>query len=153
MVRRHGAKEFHGTTLQEYERAEFWLEKLQSVLDDVRCPPEQKVSYAVSLLQSENYDWWKLVLRHPRLPDPMPWDFFVQEFRAKNVTDMYEEVKWKQFLNLKQRNLSIAEYEKEFSHLSKYVPEVLLTEAFRCRQIEGCLNESIKRYLAIVTSL
>ena len=24
-----------------------------------------------------------------------PWDFFVQEFRAKYVTDMYKEAKWK----------------------------------------------------------
>ena len=83
----------------------------------------------------------------------MPCDFFVQEFRAKYVTDMYKEVKWKQFLNLKQRNLSIAEYEKEFSHLSKYVSKVILTEAFWCRQYEDGLNESIKRYLAPVTSL
>ena len=66
---------------------------------------------------------------------------------------MYKKVKWKQFLNLKQRNLSGAEYEKEFSHLSKYVPEVVLTEAFRCRQFEDGLNESIKRYLELVTSL
>ena len=82
----------------------------------------------------------------------MPWDFFVQEFRAKYVTDMYKEVKWKQFLNLKQRNLSVADYE-EFSHLSKYALEVVLTEAFRCRQFEDGFNESIKRYLAPVTSL
>ena len=66
---------------------------------------------------------------------------------------MYKEVKWKQFLNLKQRNLSVAEYEKEFSHLSKYAPKVVLTKAFRCRQFEDGLNESIKRYLAPVTSL
>ena len=71
----------------------------------------------------------------------------------KYVTNMYKEVKWKQFLNLKQRNLSIAEYGKEFSHLSKYAMEVVLTEAFRCRQFEDGLNESIKRYLALVTSL
>ena len=63
----------------------------------------------------------------------MPWDFFVQEFWAKYVIDMYKEVKWKQFLNLKQRNLSVAEYEKEFNHLSKYVLEVFLTGAFQCR--------------------
>ena len=63
----------------------------------------------------------------------MPWDFFVQEFWAKHVIDMYKEVKWNQFLNLKKRNLSVAEYEKEFSHLSKYVSEVFLIEAFRCR--------------------
>ena len=66
---------------------------------------------------------------------------------------MYRETKWKQFLNLKQRNLSMAEYEKEFSHLSKYAPESVLTEAFRCRQFEDGLNESITRYLAPVKIL
>ena len=66
---------------------------------------------------------------------------------------MYRETKWTQFLNLKQRNLSVAEYEKEFNHLSKYAPESVLTEAFRGRQFEDGLNESIKRYLAPVTIL
>ena len=83
----------------------------------------------------------------------MIWEFFVQEFRAKYITEMYRETKWKQFLNLKQRNLSVAEYEKEFSHLSKYAPELVLTEAFRCRKFEDGLHDSIKRYLAPMTSL
>ena len=47
----------------------------------------------------------------------------------------------------------MAECEKEFNHLSKYTPESVLTEAFRCRQIEDGLNESIKRYLAHVIVL
>ena len=93
------------------------------------------------------------MLRSPRLPDPIQRDFFVQEFRAKYVSEMYRETKWKQFLNLKQRNLSVAEYEKEFSHLCTYAPESVLTEAFRCRQFEDGLNESIKRYLALVPLL
>ena len=66
---------------------------------------------------------------------------------------MYRETKWKQFLNLKQRNLLVAKYEKEFSHLSKYALESVLIEAFQCRQLEDGLNESIKRYLAPVTLL
>ena len=123
MVRRHGAEEFHGSNMEESDKAEFWLEKLQRIVEEVRCPPDQRVTCAISLLQGSAYDWWKLVLRSPRLPDPIPWEFFVQEFRAKYVSDMYRETKWKQFLNLKQRNLSMAEYEKEFSHLSKYAPE------------------------------
>ena len=122
-------------------------------MEEVRCPPDQRVTCAVSLLQGSAYDWWKLVLRSPRLPNPIPCEFFVQEFRAKYVSDVYREIKWKQFLNLKQRNLSVAEYEKEFSHLSKYAPESVLTEAFRCRQFEDGLNESIKIYLALVTVL
>ena len=66
---------------------------------------------------------------------------------------MYRQSKWKQFLNMKQRNLSVAEYEKEFSHLNKYAPKAVLTEAFRCRQFEDGLYDSIKRYLAPMTSL
>ena len=66
---------------------------------------------------------------------------------------MYRETKWKQFLNLRQRNLSVAEYEKEFSHLSKYAPELILTETFRCSQFEDGLNEFIKRYLGPVIVL
>ena len=93
------------------------------------------------------------MLKSLRILDPMPWEFFVQDFRAKYVTEMYMETKWKQFLTLKQRNLSVAEYKKEFSHLNKYAPESVLTEAFRCRQFEDGLNESIKGYLAPVTSL
>ena len=45
------------------------------------------------------------------------------------------------------------EYEKVFSHLSKYAPKLVLTETFQCRQFEDGLKESIKRYLTDVTSL
>ena len=152
-VRRHEAKEFHGSGMEESEKAEFWLEKLERVLEEVRFPPDQRVSCAISLLQSEAYDWWKIPLRSPRIPNPMTWEFFVQEFRAKYVTEMYRDSKWKQFLNLKKMSLSVAEYEKEFSHLNKYAPELVLTEAFRCRQFEDGLHDSIKRYLEPMTSL
>ena len=64
----------------------------------------------------------------------MTREFFVQEFKEKYVTEMYRDSKWKQFLNLKQRNFLVAEYEKEFSHLSKNALELVLTEAFRGRK-------------------
>ena len=46
----------------------------------------------------------------------------------------------------------MVEYEKEFSHLSKYALESILTKTFWCRQFEDGLNESIKRYLEPVTT-
>ena len=54
---------------------------------------------------------------------------------------------------MKQGNLTVEEYEKEFSRLSKYAPELVLMETFRCRQFEDGLKEFIKRYLTTVTSL
>ena len=73
--------------------------------------------------------------------------------QGKVCTEMYRDSKWKQILNLKERNLSVAEYEKEFSHLSKYAPELVFTEAFRYRKFEDGLHDFIKRYLAPMTSL
>ena len=49
-VRRHGAEEFHGLSMEESTKAEFKLEKLERVLEEVRCPPDQRASCAVSLL-------------------------------------------------------------------------------------------------------
>ena len=69
------------------------------------------------------------------------------------VTDDYKESKWKQFFTLRQGKLIVAKYEKEFSRLSKYAPESVLTEKFRCRQFEEGLHDSIKRYLMAVASL
>ena len=47
----------------------------------------------------------------------------------------------------------MAEYEKEFSRLSKYAPKQVLIETFQYRQFEDDLKESMKRYLTAVTSL
>ena len=139
--------------MEESDKAEFWLEKLERVLDETKCPMDQKVTCAVSLLQGAAYDWWKLVLRNPLIPDPVTWDYFVTEFNTKYVTDDHKESKWKKFLTLRQGKMTVAEYEKDFSRLSKYAPESVLTKKFRCGQFEEGLHESIKRYLTTVTSL
>ena len=92
-VRKHGVEEFHGTGMEESDKAEFCLEKLQRALNGVKCPSEQMIKCAVSLLQGAAYDWWKLVLRNPLLPNPMTWDFFLQEFKTKYVTYNYRDTK------------------------------------------------------------
>ena len=102
LVLKHGVEEFHGTSMEEYDKAEFWFEKLERALDKVRCLVDEKVTCEVSLLQGAAYDWWKLVLRNPLLPDPVTWDYFVKEFNMKYVTDDYKESKWKQFFTLRQ---------------------------------------------------
>ena len=55
-VRKHGVEKFHGTSMEASDKAEFWLEKLERALDEVRCPLDQKVTCAVSLLQGTAYD-------------------------------------------------------------------------------------------------
>ena len=70
-VRRHRVEEFYGSSMEESMKFEFWLENLERVLEEVRCPPDQRASCAVSLLQGEAYDWWKLVLKSLGILNPM----------------------------------------------------------------------------------
>ena len=42
-VRKHGVEEFHGTSMEESDKAEFWLEKLERALDEVGCPMDQRI--------------------------------------------------------------------------------------------------------------
>ena len=51
LVRKHGVEEFYGTSLEESDKTEFWLEKLQRALDEVTCPSKQMANCVVSLLQ------------------------------------------------------------------------------------------------------
>ena len=69
-IRRHEAEEFHGSSMEELVKAEFFLEKLERILEEVRCPPDQRASCVVSRLQGEAYDSWKLVLKSPGIPNP-----------------------------------------------------------------------------------
>ena len=62
LVRKHGVEEFRGTSMEESDKAEFWFQKLERAIDEVRCPVDRKATCAVSLLQGAVYDWWKLVL-------------------------------------------------------------------------------------------
>ena len=46
-IRKHGVEEFNGISLEESNKAEFCLEKLQRALDEVKCPPKQMAKCAV----------------------------------------------------------------------------------------------------------
>ncbi|KAJ9141136.1 hypothetical protein P3X46_031710, partial [Hevea brasiliensis] len=49
-----------------------------------------------------------------------------------------------EFLSLKQGSGSVAEYEREFSHLSHYAVSLLATSRERCKRFETGLKPSIR---------
>ena len=51
------------------------------------------------------------------------WEFFLDEFKKHYVGRIYlSNMKW-EFHNLKQIQMSVIEYQREFTRLSKYAPE------------------------------
>ncbi len=76
-------------------------------------------------------------------PAQITWDFFLAEFRKKYISHVYLEARRREFLALRQRQLTVFEYEREFVRRSRYAWEIMPTEANKCRRFEDGINDSI----------
>ena len=65
------------------------------------------------------------------------------------MPEMYREEKLREFINLKQRGMSVAEYEVRFTQLSHYTQIMVSTERDRCRRFEDGLHYDIRSRLTL----
>ncbi|KAJ9175346.1 hypothetical protein P3X46_013911, partial [Hevea brasiliensis] len=100
--------------------AENWLDRTMRVLKQLNCTPEQNLVGAVSLLQDDAYQWWDTVTSEVQ-PERIIWEFFLTEFRKKYISKVYLEERRREFISLRQIQLSVAEYEREFVRLMERV--------------------------------
>ena len=64
------------------------------------------------------------------------WDRFSQLFLEKYFPRFMENQMELKFLELKQNNLSVADYEAKFTELSRFVPELVSTKEKRARRFQ-----------------
>ncbi|KAL5747230.1 hypothetical protein ACOSQ2_024527 [Xanthoceras sorbifolium] len=138
---------FHSRKDEDASAAEYWFERTDRILEQMHCTPEERLECAVSLLQEDAYQWWTSVIKSVR-PEERTWDLFQKEFRRKYVGRIYLDNMKREFTNLKQRQLTVTEYEREFVRLSKYTRDMVATEADKCRRFEDGLNDYIRLQVA-----
>ena len=68
---------------------------------------EQQFIFVVSLLQGDAYDWWETVPNVTARPPVLTYADFLREFRDRYMPEMYRDEKQREFLNLKQRNMTM----------------------------------------------
>ncbi|KAA3483713.1 maturase K [Gossypium australe] len=127
-IQKQGAEEFRANIDDDPERAEFWLENSMKVFDELSCTPEESL----------------------KCTERVTWDFFLEEFRKKYISQRFVVQKRKEFHELKQGKMTVAEYEYEFVRLSKYAQECVSTEAILCKRFEDGLNEDIRLLVGIL---
>ena len=138
--------DFLGKKEDEPSMAENWLERTERMLVQMHCTAEEKLECATSLLQDEAYQWWVSVTRIAP-PERVTWRFFLDEFKKHFVDRICLNNMRREFHNLKQRQLSVTEYVREFTRLSKYAPEMLVSEEEKCRKFEDCLSDHIRAHV------
>ena len=80
-------------------------------------------------------------------PESVTWKFFLDEFMKQYVGRIYLNNMRREFHNLKQRQMSLTEYQREFTRLSKYASEILVSEEEICRKFEDGLNDHIRAHV------
>ena len=112
----------------------------------MHCTPEENLECATSHLQDEAYQWWVFVTRTAP-PENVTWELFLAEFRKQYVGRIYLSNIRQEFHNLKQRQMSVTEYQREFTWLSKYAFEMLVPKEEKCRKFEHGLNDHIRAHV------
>ena len=94
----------------------------------------------------EAYQWWVSVTRTAP-SERVTWEFFLDEFKKQYVGRIYQNNMRREFHNLKQRQMSVTVYQREFTRLSKYAPEILVSDEEKCRRFEDGLNDHIRAHV------
>ena len=138
--------DFLGKKDDEPSMAENWLERTTRMLRQMHYTPEENLEYAISLLQDDAYQWWVSMTRTAPL-ESITWEFFIAEFRKQCVGRIHLSNMRREFQNLKQRQMRVTGYQREFTRLNKYAPKMLVTEKKKCRKFEDGLNDYIGAYV------
>ena len=113
--------DFLGKKDDEPSMEKNWLERTERMLRQMHCTPEENLECAISLLQDDAYQWWVFVTRTAP-PKNITWEFFKIEFRKQYMGRIYLSNMRREFHNLKQRQMRVTEYQREFTQLSRYAP-------------------------------
>ncbi|KAA0060864.1 retrotransposon protein, putative, Ty3-gypsy sub-class [Cucumis melo var. makuwa] len=117
---------------------------LEKCLVVMNCLEERKVRLATFLLQKEAEGWWKSILARHSDARALDWQTFRGIFEDKYYPSTYCEAKRDEFLGLKQGSLSVAEYERKYTELSRYIDVIVASESDRCRRFERGLRFEIR---------
>ena len=116
----------------------------------MRCLEEEKVNLATYMFQGQVKYWWQALQRtvFVNQEGPVPWEEFLEVFRAKYFSDHVQEQKEREFAELVQGALSVTEYEARFFALGRYAPHIYDNPCRKLRKFIDGLRGNIRRYVA-----
>ena len=77
----------------------------------------------------------------------LSWNDFLREYRGKYAPEVYRREKRREFIELKQNEMTVAEYELKFTQLSVYAANLIATEEEKCLKFEEGLTYKIRSKL------
>ncbi|XP_027158420.1 uncharacterized protein LOC113760043 [Coffea eugenioides] len=144
-----GPPKFYGGP--EPEIAEGWWERISDIFAALNYTEVRQVTFAAFQFEGAARSWWNLVRTNwDTNHTPRTWANFTREFNAKFLPPLIQEKREDDFIKCKQGAMSVAEYEVQFTKLSRFAPELVATEQRRVRRFVQGLNVEVQEGLAAV---
>ncbi|XP_027157418.1 uncharacterized protein LOC113758945 [Coffea eugenioides] len=97
-------------------------------------------------LEGTAHSWWNVVrAKWEKKQTPRTWLNFTREFNEKFLPPLIQEKRDDEFIKLRQGTSSVAEYETQLTRLSKFAPELVVSEQKRIKQFVQGLNVEIQK--------
>ncbi|CAJ2662214.1 unnamed protein product [Trifolium pratense] len=116
----------------------------------MRCTEESKLTFGTYVLREEANKWWKNAkLKMGVGGVVITWEMFKGEFLRKYFLADIRNKKVVEFMELKQGNMSVAEYSVKFEELCAFSPHYNTVEAEndKCVKFESGLRPDIKHLI------
>ena len=102
-----------------------------------------RIALATFQMQGEADHWWDLIKTTHDVAT-MTWQRFEELFLEKYFPTPLKQAMTQEFLDLKQRNLTVTQYAARFEELARYATAVVATDEARARRFEWGLNNLIR---------
>ncbi|XP_074322993.1 uncharacterized protein LOC141659949 [Apium graveolens] len=123
--------------------ARIWLKEIEKAFTLTQVSDNLRSDYASYFLKGEANYWWEST-RAVEGEGPVLWARFIELFLEKYFPDCLQNQLEVEFLELKQDEKSVAEYEAKFTELARLVPVYVNTEAQKVKRFQQGLKPEIR---------
>ncbi|XP_057775166.1 uncharacterized protein LOC130994153 [Salvia miltiorrhiza] len=129
---------------------EEWIRELERIFEHIECTDAHKVSCAVFQLCEDASHWWESFKRSmtEQARQGLTWNRFKEIVTNQYFPRSYRNQKEAEFLDLKQGELSITDYERKFNQFSRYATRLVNTNDQKADRFLRGLRPEIRGILA-----
>ncbi|KAF3789904.1 hypothetical protein EJ110_NYTH17627 [Nymphaea thermarum] len=134
---------FHGKGTAD--DAEAWIRGIEKIFTTLSVPDNKKVQYGTFMVKEDAEDLWQTQCEVKFANHEATWGEFKEVFTHAYIPEFAQEQRMQEFLDLRQRNMSLHENVVKFRHLEKYCPHVYTTDASRANKFVRGLKDGLRR--------
>ena len=124
--------------------ADHWFMQIENVLEAMEITSDTtRIRLAAFQLEGEARVWWRWV-RTSRDLEVMTWAEFQELFMGKYFPETARHANAQEFLELKQRAMTVMDYVARFTELARFADHYVATNLAKVRRFENGLKLSIR---------